>query len=383
MIAAKNIETVYREHIAANDWREDSAQLRCARALERVKNDILREEYTGRRRVFSLASPFYKRKNAKDGHAPAPKGCYIYGPVGRGKTMLTGLLLQSLSARVYRRMHFHDFMRNAHEQMKHFREAAADDPVKETARALTGEIKLFCFDEFQIFDIADAMLLYRLFKEIFKRGVCVIATSNTAPEHLYKDGLQREHILPFIELLRKQCDIVALETADDYRARKKEAQEEDRHYFLSGDKGAHALFSDKAHAFAAGEKLTPAEEIFAGGRKALCGMAAGRHLLMSDFDTLFRAPLGAADYHILAEKYGCFALQFLPRLTKADKQPLTRMIHFIDVLYEKKRRLICLADAEPADLYDDDPAGQPPGTARMISRLQEMRSVSYIADIRD
>lgn len=381
-VSTPSVTGLYSNKASLEGWQENDAQLKAAAALDSVRARVIvaaaqqhkaNAEHVGIKR---LLHSFLGRQPHTD--VSAPKGCYIYGPVGRGKTMLMDMLAETMPEHTPAlRCHFHSFMRNAHLYMKQYRSEGAIDPVRSTVDILCGDAKILCFDEFQIFDIGDAMLLYRLFEHIFSKGIALTATSNTHVEHLYKDGLQREHVLPFIALLEEHCEIITLETPHDYRTTKTSARHDRQRYFLTSTPGDTEQFTRITAALAHRRPVEPAHELFPGGRTSYCGEKAGR-VLYTTVQTLCDVALGVNDYDILASRYSCFVCRSLPGLTDDDKQMTIRLIHLIDVLYERGRSLYCLADHVPAEIWQGTADRMPPGTARLCSRLHEMQSAEYI-----
>ncbi len=310
-----------------------------------------------------------------DPERPAEKGLYIHGPVGRGKSMLMDLFFETAPLKPKRRVHFHAFMQDVHKRLNDLRQqvanSAQDDVISTLAAGLADEARLLCFDEFHVQNIADAMILGRLFEYLFDAGIIMVATSNFTPDRLYEKGLNRDRFLPFIERLKNQLDIVALAGATDYRLER--LQNVPVYYSPTGadaDKALSAIFADLTD-----ESPGEAEEIEVGSRRLIVPRAA-RGVAWFDFAGLCGQPLGAADYLALAECYHSIIVQGVPQLGHDKHNEARRFMTLVDALYECRVNLILSADAEPQDLYL---AGEGAFEfERTVSRLMEMQSKDYI-----
>jgi cell division protein ZapE len=317
---------------------------------------------------------------------PAPKGVYLWGAVGRGKSLLMDIFFNNSATAPKRRVHFHEFMAETHARIARWRAAdektrrrhpgrnrdSLDDPMPPVARDIAQDARLLCFDEFQVTDIADAMVLGRLFESLFAESVTVAATSNRHPDDLYKDGLNRQLFLPFIALLKRRLDVVELKAARDYRLEQ-----------LAGAPVYHAPLGPAADAamdqawtrmIAGGTER--AEVIDVVGR-GLSAPRAARDAARFSFDALCRAPLGPLDYLAVSGRYGALFLDGIPRLAPADRNEARRFMTLVDALYEAKTKLVCSADAQPFDLYPEgDGAFE---FTRTASRLVEMQGERYLS----
>jgi cell division protein ZapE len=301
-----------------------------------------------------------------------PQGLYLFGAAGRGKSMLMDLFFAHASIAKKRRVHFHAFMLEVHERIHRWRRKAEGDPVAPLARAMAEEAWLLCLDELQVTDIADAMILGRLFQALLAAGVVVVTTSNFAPEELYRDGLQRELFLPFIALIKEKLDILHLDGGVDWRR--------ERLHMLPtyrtplGPEASAAL----AAAFAAlteGAEPRP-ETLHLQGRDFLVRRAA-KGVAWFDFAELCQAPLGPADFLAIATHFHSIILDGVPRLTPERRNEARRLINLIDELYEHRVHLICAAEALPDALYPEGQAAEL--FRRTASRLIEMQSADYLA----
>src|ERR1700729_2392483 len=312
--------------------------------------------------------------------ADPPRGLYVYGAVGRGKTMLMDMFFEAVEAPLKRRAHFHAFMADGHARLHQRRQAlkrgevAGEDPIAPVAAELAREASLLCFDEFSVRDIADAMILGRLFAALFAAGVVVVATSNVAPDELYKDGLNRALFLPFITLIKERLEVIELNARTDYRLEK--LQRAPVYYTPLSPKADAAL--DAAFLTLTGHERGEPTQIELLGRhldvpQAIDGVAR------FDFDGLCRRPLGAADYLKLAQRFHTLVLDHIPVITASERNEAKRFIILIDALYDMRVKLIASAAGEPERLYSAADGAEAFEFARTASRLFEMRSAEYLA----
>ena len=316
------------------------------------------------------------------GHKAAepPRGLYIHGPVGGGKTMLMDMFFDAVTGPSKRRAHFHAFMADAHARLHQWRQAlkrgevVGEDPIAPVAAELAREASLLCFDEFSVRDIADAMILGRLFAALFAAGVVVVATSNVAPDDLYRDGLNRALFLPFIAMIEERLDIVELDARTDYRLEK--LKRAPVYYSPIGPKADAAL--DAAFLALTGHDRGEPLEIELLGRhldvpQAIDGVAR------FDFDALCRRPLGASDYLKIAQRFHTIIIDRIPALAESERNEAKRFIILIDALYDMRVKLIASAAGEPKTLYAGADGAEVFEFARTASRLYEMRSADYLA----
>ncbi|HIJ63657.1 MAG TPA: cell division protein ZapE [Rhodospirillaceae bacterium] len=302
------------------------------------------------------------------------QGLYIYGEVGRGKSMLMDLFFSSSTVKAKRRVHFHEFMRDLHDRIHLWRQDGGrreKDPIPELARHVAGQAWLLCFDELQVTDIADAMILGRLFQELMALGVVMVITSNRAPDDLYKDGLQRDRFLPFIAIIKQQFDLLELNSERDYRLGRKKGMQV--YYAPSGD-GAEAALGACFHRLTGG--LPAKEDLVCVHERCWTVPKSADGVAWFDFDQLCRSNLGASDYLQLATLYHTVILSSVPILSPANRDAARRFVTLIDALYEHKVTFLCSAAAAPEQLY---PAGD--GSfefRRTASRLMEMQAEDYL-----
>ncbi|MFO1209760.1 MAG: cell division protein ZapE [Amaricoccus sp.] len=299
---------------------------------------------------------------------PVP-GLYLYGGVGRGKSMLMDLFFAAAPVEPKRRVHFHAFMQEVHRGIAAAREKGVTDPVRPVADAVADSATLLCFDEMQISDITDAMLVGRLFERLFERGVVVVTTSNRAPDELYKDGLNRNLFLPFIALIKDRLEVHELASATDHRLDR--LRGEAVYHTPLGPAATAAL--DAAWARLAGGPGAPLTLTVQGRAVALPAFRGG--VARASFGDLCEKPLGPADYLAIAEAVEVLILDDIPMLSRARNNEAKRFVTLVDALYEGKVRLVCSAAAPPDSLY---PEGEGAFEfARTASRLHEMQAADW------
>ncbi len=313
------------------------------------------------------------RLGLAEGPPLPPRGIYLWGPVGRGKSMLMDLFFASAPVANKKRVHFHAFMLDVHARIERERRARTREPVAKVAADLAAEAALLCFDEFQVNDIADAMILERLFRALFEAGTVVVATSNRSPDRLYENGLQRDRFLPFIDLLKERLDRLELDSGRDYRLSRLTGK---RMYHTPLDAASeHAL---RAHfAELTDDAPTTSETLTVLGRELVVPRVAG-NVAWFRFEELCSRPLAAADYLAIAERYAAVIVEGIPRLDPRRRNEAQRFHILIDTLYEARTLLIASAAVPPDEIYTEGDGSWE--FQRTASRLHEMQSEDYVAN---
>lgn len=370
---ASSIATQYAAGVAANLLERDEEQLGVVARLARLEAQIA--EHRLARKSSSLGWLF--ARNA--GVLRPIKGLYIYGDVGRGKTMLMDLFFEASPVVRKRRAHFHEFMLDVHERVYAFRqkiklgEHQDEDPIRLAASAIAEETWLLCFDEFHVTDIADAMILGRLFARLFERGVVIVATSNVPPQELYKDGLNRALFVPFIHMLEERMDVVRLDARVDFRLEKLAGMPV---WYVPADAAADAALDGAWRRLTGGQKGGPQELALKG--RSIHVPRATMGVARFSFDALCNRPLSAADYLRLAREYHTIMIDRIPRMNFESRNAAKRFIILIDTLYDMNVKLIASAAAEPDALYEAEQGFEAAEFRRTASRLIEMRSQAYL-----
>ena len=365
------VKQLYAARLAAGQIQPDPAQAEAATRLD------------GLAKQLSTSRGWF-------GGGAKVRGLYIWGAVGRGKSMLMDLFFEAAPVKEKRRVHFHDFMLETHafifewrklssaEKRKHPAHVrdAGDDPIAPAAKHIADQARLLCFDEFHVTQIADAMILGRLFEQLFDRGVTVVATSNRKPSDLYTNGINRQLFLPFIKRLEDELDVIELKSARDYRLDRLAAAPV--YYSPLGAKADAAM--DAAFARLTGGAEPAPEKLDVQGRTIQVARQA-MGVARFEFDELCKKPLGAADYLTLARHYPTILVDHVPKMGLDERNWAARFVTLVDALYESKTKLVMSADAKPDDLYvSGDGAFE---FQRTASRLHEMGSADYLAAERE
>ncbi|MBZ9764717.1 cell division protein ZapE [Mesorhizobium sp. CA8] len=351
----------------------DPAQERIVAALDRLIDEISAKRLA--HKSSALGWLFAAKRQPRE----PVKGLYIHGGVGRGKTMLMDMFFELLPVRRKRRVHFNDFMADVQDRIQKHRQARKegavkeDDPIPPVARALADEAWVLCFDEFSVTDIADAMILSRLFSALFANGVVLVATSNVTPENLYRDGLNRQLFLPFISLLERNAHVMALDAEKDYRQEKLNRQPV---YVTPDDAGAERALDEAWKAMTHGQP-TGEVTLTLKGRQLVVPRAAGDAARFS-FADLCEKPLGARDYLAIAGRFSTVFIDHVPVLGEGKRNEAKRFILLIDTLYDHRMRLVMSAAAPPERLYTAKRGTEVFEFERTASRLVEMQSRDWL-----
>ncbi len=363
----------YARLAETGDIVADPAQRGIVAALDRLIADIRVKRL--QRKSSALGWFFAKNRTAQQ----AIRGLYIHGGVGRGKTMLMDLFFDTVPVRRKRRVHFNAFMADAQDRIQKHRLARKngstreDDPIPSVARALADEAWVLCFDEFSVTDIADAMILSRLFQALFANGVVLVATSNVAPDDLYRDGLNRQLFLPFVNLLKRHAEVLPLDSPTDYRMEKLNRIP----VYLTPLSDDTDRRMDEAWAVVAHGVPVVSETVTVKGRDIPVPMAAGRAARFS-FAELCEQPLAARDYLAIAGRYPTILLDRVPVLAEGRRNEAKRFILLIDTLYDNHVRLFVSAEAPPQELYAGRRGTEAFEFDRTVSRLIEMQSRDWL-----
>lgn len=359
----------YRALVANGTLEEDAAQAALTRRLDALAAALA--EWRPLRHGGLLGRLLARHAQS------TPRGLYLWGPVGRGKTVLMDMFFAAAPVARKRRVHFHAFMTEVHARIHRFRAALGRgevhdaDPIPPLAEALAAEARLLCLDEFQVTDIADAMILSRLFEALLDRGVVMVATSNTPPRDLYKDGLNRALFLPFIALIEARLDVVELAARTDFRLEKLTTLPS---WHVPADAAADAAL-DAAFRRLAG--TAPQREVAVVQGRKLVVPAAAQGVARFGFAALCRKPLGPADYLAIAQRYHTVIIDHVPVMGPEQPNECRRFIILIDTLYDHRVKLIASAEAEPGELVRG--GAHAAEFERTASRLMEMRSSDWLA----
>lgn len=351
----------------------DPAQMAVVEALDRLIEELSAKRLAAKKSALGW---FFARKRPAHEHV---RGLYVHGEVGRGKTMLMDLFFELVPARRKRRAHFNDFMADVHDRIQKHRErlkrgeTKETDPIPPVAKALAEEAWVLCFDEFTVTDIADAMVLSRLFSSLFAEGVVLVATSNVAPRDLYRDGLNRGLFEPFIGILERHARVLNLDGPTDHRRRRLERMQ----VYITPVSEAADRRMDEAWAAATAGRAVHEDRIALKGREIVVPRAAGAAARF-DFAQLCGAALAARDYLALVARYDTLFLDHVPVMGQDRRNEAKRFILLIDTLYDSRVRLVASAESAPEALYTGTVGAEKFEFARTASRLTEMQSREWL-----
>ena len=358
------VRAAYDQLVAAHELKPDPAQSLAVAALDRLA-------------ASARGGGFFARLFGSGADGPA--GVYLWGGVGRGKSMLMDLAFAQIDMAPKRRVHFAEFMLETHARLRAAREREEGDPIEPVARQIADEAKLLCFDEMQVTNPADAMILSRLFAILIEQGVKVVTTSNRPPVDLYKDGLNRELFVPFIDLIERRMLVVEVNGPTDYRLDRLTGVEV-WHVPNGPDATAalsHAFFQLTDYPVEDRAKV-PSEDIDIGGGRTLHVPKSLKGVAVFSFRRLCGEPRGTADYLAIARRYHTVIIVGIPVMGRDMRNEAARFVTLVDALYEHRVKLLAAADAEPNALYASGDGSFE--FQRTASRLEEMRSADYLAE---
>jgi cell division protein ZapE len=352
------VRALFEATLAERGYRADEAQRRAVAALERCENEWA--DYKARR--ANALTKLIRRP-------PIPRGVYMWGGVGRGKSFLMDCFFQSVPLTRKTRLHFHEFMREVHRELQDLRGTA--DPLRVLGERIARRYRLICFDEFHIADVTDAMILYRLLEAMFANRVSVVTTSNFHPDGLYPNGLHRDRILPAIALLKDRLEVINVDAGTDYRQR---TLEHVRTYLTPLGDAAEAALAQAFEELREARDEDPALHI---EHRVLHARRRAGGVVWFDFATLCGGPRSQNDYLEIASRFHTVLLSGVPQMPPRLASEARRFTWLVDVLYDRQVKLILSAEVPAAELYAEGPLAHE--FPRTVSRLQEMQSAAYLA----
>ena len=355
------VRALYEATLRERGYTTDAAQVRAIDALERCENEWA--DYKARR--SNALTKLISRP-------PIPRGVYMYGGVGRGKSFLMDCFFQSVPLTRKTRLHFHEFMREVHRELQELKGTA--DPLDELGRRIARRFRLICFDEFHVADVTDAMILHRLLAAMFANRVSIVTTSNFHPDGLYPNGLHRDRILPAIELLKDKLEVVNVDAGTDYRRR---AMEHVRLYHCPLGPAADAALTQAFNELAEARDENPVLHI---EQREITARRKAGGVVWFDFKWLCGGPRSQNDYLEIATRYHTLILANVPHLPPRLASAARRFTWLVDVLYDRRVKLIMSAEVPPERLYLEGPLAHE--FPRTVSRLNEMQSAEYLAQER-
>ncbi len=360
MTIAGNPSTHYQQGVNAGRWQDDVAQRRVLVELDRIHQAL----------AATPAAHWWSALLAHKPNGSAVAGLYLWGDVGRGKTFLMDLFFHAVPLEKKLRLHFHRFMGRVHAELK--KRTGREDPLKDVATQFAAHARLLCLDEFYVSDIGDAMILSRLLQHLFEQGVTLVTTSNTAPDQLYRDGLQRARFLPAIALIKQHCHVLPLQADQDYRLRA--LTQAPLYQYPWGDAAERAL----AACF---ERIAPGRrhsehEINVNGR-AIPVKCRADGVIWFDFAALCDGPRAVADYIELAQSFHSVVISHVPQFTATLEDQARRFVNLIDEFYDRNVNVVLSAAVPIVDLYQAERLRTE--FDRTLSRLIEMQSTHYLA----
>lgn len=353
-----SVTELYQQTLAERGYKADAAQLQAIQSLQRCQDEWA--DYKARR---SNAVTKLLR------HPPLPRGVYMYGGVGRGKSFLMDCFFQAVPLTRKTRLHFHEFMREVHRELQDLKGIV--DPLEELGKRIAKRFRLICFDEFHVADVTDAMILHRLLDSMFKHRVSIVTTSNFHPDGLYPGGLHRDRILPAIELLKDKMEVINVDAGTDYRRRTLSHVEL---YHCPLDERADAALVEAFESLAEARDESPLLHI---EHRELSARRRAGGVVWFDFQTLCGGPRSMNDYLELASQFHTVILSDVPEMPVRLASEARRFTWLVDVLYDRRVKLIISAAVPPEQLYTEGPLAHE--FPRTVSRLREMQSEEYLA----
>ena len=352
----------YQEMVVKHHIQNEAEQIKVLGHFQHLLDDVTKQAAQEKPLIFNqLLFPTKK----------ITKSLYLFGDVGRGKSMLMEVFFKACPIKLKRRVHFHAFMQEVHDYIHEWRQTQTGDPLPSLAIKIRQSALLLCFDEFHVTDIADAMLLARLFTRLFEKGIVFVATSNQHPDDLYKNGLQRELLLPFIDLLKQSADILELVAKEDYRLCYFKSMQTLFYIEIEGESND---FLQQRFDELTNNGGTEVHTLCVKGREVIFSKVHG-DILFSSFDELCNRPLGAADYLALANEFNTLLIESIPALSKEISDQARRFVTLVDAVYEKNVKIICTLAVPIEQLYFKDNNFD---FKRTQSRLFEMQTDKYL-----
>jgi cell division protein ZapE len=360
----QSLQELYRRELREHGYQSDPAQLAAVVALSQLRQRLMRRQRANRKALTVLRAVLRRAPQ------PPETGVYLWGAVGRGKTWLMDMFFDSLPFAQKRRRHFHRFMQDVHNGLKDF--AGHPAPLERVADGIAAGVLVLCFDEFFVSDIADAMILGTLLAALFERGVTLVATSNSPPDELYRDGLQRQRFLPAIDEIKRHTRVLAMDGGTDYRLRRLTRAGT---YLLSANPGTEARLAGLYRGLTHGTAAQPGAVEIAGRQIPTLGQAA--QAVWFDFRAICDGPRSTEDYIEVARTWPAVLVAHVPVLTQQDEDAARRFIALVDELYDRRVKLVVTAAASLPQLYQGERLQFE--FQRTRSRLSEMQSPEYLS----